>query len=136
MISVEENAINRQHVMDLWRLGPLVASVLPTVNEEYWNTMAEVWDVPTDIARTQLRANCEYYDNTSSMLIDLSAIPLDSLDLDGGGRGFCERFDFICHNLRTCQAWEDKSIMEEIGDEAMKAVLPQILKNIGVYDGM
>jgi hypothetical protein len=27
---------------------------------------------------------------------------------DGGGRGYCHKFDFICHNLRTCQAWEKK----------------------------
>jgi hypothetical protein len=38
----------------------------------------------------------------------MDAIPLNALDMDGGGRGYCTKFDFICHNLRSCQAWERK----------------------------
>jgi hypothetical protein len=43
----------------------------------------------------------------------MDAIPLTSFDMDGGGRGYCTKFDFICHNLRTCMAWERKDF---IGD--------------------
>jgi hypothetical protein len=56
------------------------------------------------------------------MISQMEAIPLDKYDMDGGGRGYCHKFDFICHNLRTCQAWEGKdfclkdneNIMEEM----------------------
>ena len=23
-------------------------------------------------------------------------------------RGYCDKFDFICHDLRLCQAWEER----------------------------
>jgi hypothetical protein len=39
----------------------------------------------------------------------MESVPLDQYDRDGGGRGYCVKFDFICHNLRVCQAWEEKS---------------------------
>lgn len=132
MITVEENTINRDNVMKNWRLGPLRASVQPTDNKEYWSMMAIVWSVPEEDARCMLCANCEYYDNSFNMLKEMNVIPLDEFDLDGGGRGFCEKFDFICHNLRTCQAWEDKSYMDDAVEEAMKAVLPDVIK--GLYE--
>jgi hypothetical protein len=40
-------------------------------------------------------------------------VPLDAFDMDGGGRGYCHKFDFICHNLRVCQAWERKAYEPE-----------------------
>jgi len=130
MISTQENIDNREQVVQNWRLGPQKASVIPTDNQEYWDTMAKVWSVPSITARGMLCANCEYFDNTLAMQLEMNSIPLDSFDLDGGGRGFCERFDFICHNLRTCQAWEDKSVMDELGDEAFKSILPTLIKNL------
>ena len=39
------------------------------------------------------------------------------MDKDGGGRGYCHKFDFICHNLRTCMAWEGKSESESETEE-------------------
>ena len=42
------------------------------------------------------------------MMRAMEKVPFNKLDADGGGRGYCHRFDFICHNLRTCQAWERK----------------------------
>jgi len=128
MISAEENIRNRQNVMDNWRLGPLKASVLDTENVTYWQEMAKVWAVPEEDARCMLCANCEYYDNTFETYKEMKSIPLDEFDLDGGGRGFCEKFDFICHNLRTCQAWEDKSWMLDMGEEAVKSVIADTIK--------
>jgi len=42
------------------------------------------------------------------MMRAMDKIPFNQLDADGGGRGYCHKFDFICHNLRACQAWERK----------------------------
>ena len=49
----------------------------------------------------------------------MSVVPIDKLDEDGGGRGYCVKFEFICHNLRTCSAWEEKEF-EEPEDEDEK----------------
>ena len=38
-------------------------------------------------------------------------------DKDGGGRGYCHKFEFICHNLRVCKAWEKAPVMMENDDE-------------------
>lgn len=106
--SVEQNNANRDNVVENWHLGPEKASVQPGANSDYWQQMGELWGVDEAQARRQLCANCEYYDNTPAMQEQMEAIPLDKFDQDGGGRGYCVKFDFICHNLRTCQAWEEK----------------------------
>lgn len=104
------NRANREHVMNNWALGPERASVDPEANSEYWAMMADIWGVPVEEARRQLCANCEYFQNTPDDIEMMEAVPLDEFDMDGGGRGFCEKFDFICHSLRVCQAWECKDV--------------------------
>ena len=104
--SAEENRVTTEWLAKEWNLGPEKASEDPKANPEYWGRMAEVWNVPEDQARRQLCANCEYFDDKPSTLKKLEAVPFNDFDADGGGRGFCKKFDFICHNLRTCQAWE------------------------------
>jgi len=103
MLSVEKN----------WNLGPAKASDEPSANKEYWGKMAKVWDIPESVARRQLCANCEYFENTPLMMESMEDIPRTAIDADGGGRGYCHKFDFICHNLRTCQAWELKKYERE-----------------------
>lgn len=94
-----------------WHLGPEKTSVMPDDNNLYWMSIAEVWDVPEEEARRRFCANCEYFDNTTEALKDMESVPLNKYDKDGGGRGYCVKFDFICHNLRTCQAWEPKEFV-------------------------
>jgi len=108
LIDEISNRANREHVINNWNLGPEKASVDPKANTEYWAMMADVWKVEPEEARRQLCANCEYFNNLPADLAMMEEVPLDAFDMDGGGRGFCEKFDFICHNLRTCQAWEPK----------------------------
>lgn len=110
-----ENVKNRDVVVKYWNLMPEVTSVLPSANKAEWSNMAKIWNVDEVEARTRLCANCEYYDNTSTMMLQMNKIPLDKFDMDGGGRGYCHKFEFICHNLRTCQAWETKKF--ELMDE-------------------
>jgi hypothetical protein len=110
-ISPTDNAKNMKMVQENWNLGPEKASEDPAANKEYWMKMAEVWQTSEKEARRQLCANCEYFENTPEMMERMDVVPFSEFDADGGGRGFCHKFDFICHNLRTCQAWERKCYM-------------------------
>jgi hypothetical protein len=107
IVSTSENRKNRQLVIDEWQLGPEKASVDPKANKEYWTALGKAWDMNEKEARRRLCANCEYFQNDPMFQAKMEAIPLDKFDMDGGGRGYCEKFDFICHNLRACQAWEE-----------------------------
>lgn len=113
IVSAKQNAQNLQRVVENWMLGPDKASPKPGANAEYWRGLAEVWGISEGEARRQLCANCEYFENTPEMMRAMEKIPFDRLDADGGGRGYCHKFDFICHNLRSCQAWERKDYEAE-----------------------
>lgn len=108
-----ENKANRANVAKNWSLGPEKASPDHKANGPYWSMIGKVWGITAKEARRQLCANCEYYDNTPEMQEAMEAVPQDQYDADGGGRGYCVKFDFICHNLRTCQAWERKDFEAE-----------------------
>lgn len=112
-ISPSENAENCKMVCENWRLGPMDPSIEPTANKPYWQAMAKVWGLDEKQARRRLCANCEYFDNTPGRQQQMEDIPLNDYDEDAGGRGYCVKFDFICHNLRTCQAWEEKEFEDE-----------------------
>lgn len=111
--TAEENKLTADWLVEEWNLGPELASEDPKANSEYWQKMAKVWNVEEEQARRQLCANCEYFDDRPSTLKKLDTIPFNKMDEDGGGRGFCKKFDFICHNLRTCQAWEGEGSEDE-----------------------
>ena len=119
MISAKENAATVARLKKDWHLGPEKASPRNIANKPFWKSIAKVWGISEAEARRQLCANCEYFDNTPEMMEDMESIPFNAMDDDGGGRGYCHKFDFICHNLRTCQAWERKPYeMEEEYDDA------------------
>ena len=113
IVTAQENQRNLQRVRDNWMLGPDKASPKPGANAPYWQDLAEVWGISEPEARRQLCANCEYFENTPEMMRAMEKIPFNALDADGGGRGYCHKFDFICHNLRSCQAWERKEYESE-----------------------
>ena len=96
-----------------WHLGPDKTSIMPDDNNLFWLSISNVWDVPEEDARRRLCANCEYFDNRPEALKDMESVPINKFDKDGGGRGYCVKFDFICHNLRVCQAWEPKEFINE-----------------------
>lgn len=117
--TAEENDRNMRVVVSYWNLGPAKTGVQPTENKDYWSKLALVWNITEDEARNRLCANCEYYNNTADMMAQMNSIPLNKFDLDGGGRGYCHKFDFICHNLRTCQGWESKDfVLEELENDS------------------
>ena len=132
-----ENDKALKYVKEYWRLGPEVASIQPTENKTYWEMMALAWNIQVKEARRRLCANCEYYNNTPEAQAEMESIPLNKYDLDGGGRGYCTEFNFICHNLRTCQGWEKKEFTNEHtespepeGDD-MKEDMPMMTKGLG-----
>lgn len=113
IVSAAENKKNAQHAVDYWMLGPDKPSERPGANTEYWREIAKVWGISEPEARRQMCANCEYYDNTPEMMRAMDKIPFNPMDERAGGRGYCHKLDFICHNLRTCQAWERKDYEAE-----------------------
>lgn len=119
-LSKKSNETNRQMVADEWNLGPEVASVEPNANGPFWSAMADRWMADEGEARRRFCANCEYFDNTPEAMKAMEAVPLDKFDMDGGGRGYCVKFDIICHSLRVCQAWERKDFEAPDTDEKWK----------------
>ena len=99
---------NMKNVMDNWNLGPKVASEDPKSNKAFWRGIAIKWAVSEQEARYRNCGNCEYGETDPEDLKKMSKYPFSKFDADGGGRVWCEKFDFVCHNLRVCQAWEHK----------------------------
>tara|TARA_R110000868_G_scaffold13878_2_gene64452 strand:- start:681 stop:1082 length:402 start_codon:yes stop_codon:yes gene_type:complete len=106
IVTEEENTVNTQRTIKEWRLGPLEPSDEPDANKPYWQDMARVWNINEAEARRQRCSNCEYFENTPEMVMMMEDISRNEFDTNAGGRGYCHKFKFICHNLRSCQAWE------------------------------
>jgi hypothetical protein len=106
-ISTADNKKNTQTVIDDWMLGPQNPSNEPTANKDYWVSLGNAMQVDEKEARRRRCSNCEYYDNSTMMQAKMEKIPRNDWDKDAGFRGYCNNFDFICHDLRSCQAWEE-----------------------------
>jgi len=117
-----KNAETRTFLIEKWMLGP---EKTKGKNDDYWREMATVWRIAPDQARRNLCANCEYFEDTPEMLKEMEVVPEDKFDKDGGGRGWCHKWEFICHNLRTCKAWEkadqNPDTDEGYGDDEQEA---------------
>ncbi len=108
-LSEESNEKIRDTLMETQMLGP---ENTQEANTEFWRGLANVWRISPDQAKRRLCANCEYFDDAPETLEAMEVVPQDEFDKDGGGRGYCHKFEFICHNLRVCKAWE-KGMKEE-----------------------
>lgn len=106
IVDAKTNAKNAEMVIQEWNLGPETPSEVPGENAEYWKGMADRWQIEEAEARRRMCANCEYFCNTPGMMMAMEDIPFNEMDEGAGGRGYCKKFSFICHNLRTCQAWD------------------------------
>jgi hypothetical protein len=107
-VTPAENKKNTQTVIDDWMLGPKDPSNEPTANKVYWVTLGKAMQVDEKEARRRRCSNCEYYDNSVLMQAKMDKIPVNEWDTNAGFRGYCDKFDFICHDMRSCQAWEGK----------------------------
>ena len=112
-ITAAENKKNTQVVIDDWMLGPEKPSNEPTANKVYWVALGKAMQVDEKEARRRRCSNCEYYDNSVMTQIKMDRIPWNQWDVDAGFRGYCNKLDFICHDLRSCQAWEEREFEED-----------------------
>lgn len=109
-ITATENKKNTKTVIDDWMLGPEKPSNEPTANKVYWVALGKAMQVDEKEARRRRCSNCEYYDNSPMTQAKMERIPRNEWDTDAGYRGYCEKFDFICHDMRSCQAWEEREM--------------------------
>jgi hypothetical protein len=109
-LTAESNKKTRDTLVETQMLGPIKTA---EANGEYWRGLANVWRISPDQAKRKLCANCEYFDDQPETLEAMEVVPQDEFDKDGGGRGYCNKFEFACHHLRTCKAWEKAEPMKE-----------------------
>ena len=107
-ITAAENKKNTQVVIDDWMLGPENPSNEPTANKVYWAALGQAMQVDEKEARRRRCSNCEYFEATPLMQAKMDRIPRNQWDQNAGYRGYCHKFDFICHDMRSCQAWEGR----------------------------
>lgn len=107
-ITAAENKKNTQVVIEDWMLGPENPSNEPGANKPYWMKLAKAMQTDEKEARRRRCSNCEYYDNSTMMQANMERIPQNEWDTDAGYRGYCHKFEFICHDMRSCQAWEER----------------------------
>ena len=112
-ITAAENRENTQMVIDDWMLGPEKPSNERGANKPYWMALAKAMQVDEAEARRRRCSNCEYYDNSVMTQVKMDRIPWNEWDVGAGFRGYCNKFDFICHDLRSCQAWEEREFEED-----------------------
>jgi len=112
-VNAAENKKNTETVLKNWLLGPEKPSNAPVANKPYWQSLAKAMQVDEKEARRRRCSNCEYYDNSTLTQTKMERIPFNDFDVNAGFRGFCKKFEFICHDLRSCQAWEERENEED-----------------------
>ena len=112
-LTTAENKKNTQVAIDDWMLGPENPSNEPTANKTFWVAVGKAMQCDEKEARRRRCSNCEYYDNSVEMQLKMERIPRNDWDTDAGFRGYCEKLEFICHDLRVCRAWEEREDEED-----------------------
>jgi len=105
-LTAKENLRIMIHLTKNWHLGPYEAEDNNQGNNKFWSGIAKDWFVTTAEARRRSCANCEYGHISPEYLKAMEHIRYNKFDRDGGMRVWCDKFDFICHATRVCQAWE------------------------------
>ena len=104
--NVELNLENRQKAIDEAMYGPL--DIKNPGN--YWEKIAEKWDVPVEEAKGEICGNCAAFNITKRMLdcIESGIGGEDAKDLvEAGDLGYCEIYKFKCNANRSCFAHID-----------------------------
>lgn len=117
-ITPAENRTNTMIAIRDWMLGPEKPTNERGANKPYWRALGEAMHVDEAEARRRRCSNCEYYENTPKMQMKMDRIPWNSWDVDAGFRGYCHKLEFICHDLRACQAWEEREYEAEDESES------------------
>jgi len=103
------NLANRKKAIEKASYGPLNPS---EPNADYWQALADEWDVSVAEAKKQRCGNCAAFIQTPAMLECIQGglaqgdTPENAWDVTSAGElGYCEAFDFKCASRRTCRAW-------------------------------
>jgi hypothetical protein len=112
-LTKESNEKTRTTLMFTQMLGPEKTA---EANGEFWRGLSNIWRTSPDQAKRRLCANCEYFDDQPETIEAMEVVPQDEFDADGGGRGYCHKYNFICHNLRVCRRWEKAPVIMD-GEE-------------------
>jgi len=112
-LTAAENKKNTQIAIDDWMLGPENPTNERGANAPYWRALGKAMRVDEDEARRRRCSNCNYYKNDTLTQAKMDKIPWNKWDVDAGFRGFCTKLNFICHDLRSCQVWEEREFEEE-----------------------
>lgn len=101
------NLMNRQTAIEVADYGPLNPNE-PSL--DYWEGLAEGWDVPIEEAQKSVCGNCAAFDVSTKMKDCIAeGIGEDTEDpfdvIDAGELGYCRVFKFKCAAARTCSAW-------------------------------
>ena len=107
-VTTAQNKKNYAIAVQDWNYGPEMPTNEPGANKEFYVGLAEAMQCDAKDARRKHCSNCEYYDNSTLTQAKMDKIPWNAWDVDAGFRGYCRKFDFICHDLRSCQAWEER----------------------------
>ena len=112
-ITAAQNKKNTQIAINDWMLGPAKPSNERGANKTYWMALAKAMRVDENEARRRRCSNCEYYDNSTMTQAKMDKIPWNEWDVNAGFRGYCKKLDFVCHDLRSCQVWEEREYEED-----------------------
>lgn len=104
------NLKNRKNAIDTAMYGPLNPA---EPNDEYWQSLANEWNVDTETAKKQRCGNCAVFIVTTEMKNCIAqgieqggSSESNAWDaIDTAELGYCEAFDFKCAASRTCRAW-------------------------------
>jgi len=106
-LGAKDNMIMTKFLAKNKTLGPEVVDPKRNGNTPYYALLSKATGKPIREARRIKCGNCRYGSYEPEAIAAMEHIPDTPLDLDGGGRVWCDKFDFICHNLRVCEEWED-----------------------------
>ena len=115
-LTASENRKNTETAIRDWMLGPEKPTNERGANKPYWVALGKAWGMPESSARRRRCSNCEYYDNSVEKQVQMDSVPWNQWDVNAGFRGHCTKLHFICHDLRSCQAWEEREYEEEEDD--------------------
>lgn len=108
---VHENLENRNHAIDEYGYGPMNPE---EDNEEFWQGLADLWDISMEEAKTARCGNCAAFIQTPKMMeCIISGLTGDEeyerkdaeAVTEAANLGYCQLFHFKCAGARTCEAW-------------------------------
>ena len=103
---IELNLTNRQNAIEKAMYGPLDIKN----PGDYWDKIAEKWDVDVETARGEICGNCAFFD-VKKQTLDCIAKGIGDEEakdvIEAGDLGYCHAFSFKCNANRSCLAHVD-----------------------------